>query len=66
MADQILAVETSILIDTKGAGHSPHEYKRKECYDMFLRWIHYYPVLIIAIPVLANCDNRFQGMELKC
>ncbi|XP_050262071.1 serine carboxypeptidase-like 7 isoform X1 [Quercus robur] len=28
----------------KGAGHSPTEYKRKECYDMFHRWIHYYPL----------------------
>ncbi|XP_059447639.1 serine carboxypeptidase-like 7 [Corylus avellana] len=28
----------------KGAGHSPQEYKRKECYDMFCRWIHYYPL----------------------
>ncbi|KAM5549725.1 serine carboxypeptidase-like 18 [Rosa sericea] len=28
----------------KGAGHSPHEYKRKEVFDMFDRWIHYYPL----------------------
>ncbi|XP_062177075.1 serine carboxypeptidase-like 7 [Alnus glutinosa] len=28
----------------KGAGHSPQEYKRKECYDMFHRWIYYYPL----------------------
>ncbi|KAL4621830.1 hypothetical protein ACB092_06G256700 [Castanea dentata] len=28
----------------KGAGHSPTEYKRKECYDMFHRWIRYYPL----------------------
>ncbi|KAK9286617.1 hypothetical protein L1049_015017 [Liquidambar formosana] len=28
----------------KGAGHSPHEYKRMECFDMFHRWIHYYPL----------------------
>ncbi|KAK4563426.1 hypothetical protein RGQ29_005804 [Quercus rubra] len=28
----------------KGARHSPTEYKRKECYDMFHRWIHYYPL----------------------
>ncbi|XP_004289769.1 PREDICTED: serine carboxypeptidase-like 18 [Fragaria vesca subsp. vesca] len=28
----------------KGAGHSPHEYKRKEVFDMFHRWIHYYPL----------------------
>uniref|UniRef100_A0A5B7AP11 Putative serine carboxypeptidase-like 18 n=1 Tax=Davidia involucrata TaxID=16924 RepID=A0A5B7AP11_DAVIN len=27
-----------------GAGHSPQEYKRRECYDMFQRWIHYYPI----------------------
>ncbi|XP_012093160.2 serine carboxypeptidase-like 7 [Jatropha curcas] len=28
----------------KGAGHSPQEFKRKECFDMFHRWIHYYPL----------------------
>lgn len=28
----------------KGAGHSPHEYKRSDVYDMFNRWIHYYPL----------------------
>ncbi|KAK2664831.1 hypothetical protein Ddye_003405 [Dipteronia dyeriana] len=28
----------------KGAGHSPQEYKRTECYTMFNRWIHYYPL----------------------
>ncbi|KAG2704044.1 hypothetical protein I3843_06G156600 [Carya illinoinensis] len=28
----------------KGSGHSPPEYKRKECYEMFHRWIHYYPI----------------------
>ncbi|WCJ18020.1 serine carboxypeptidase-like 7 [Euphorbia peplus] len=28
----------------KGAGHSPQEYKRKVCYDMFHRWVRYYPL----------------------
>ncbi|XP_044509216.1 serine carboxypeptidase-like 7 [Mangifera indica] len=28
----------------KGAGHSPPEDKRKECYIMFHRWINYYPL----------------------
>ncbi|KAK4777566.1 hypothetical protein SAY87_017753 [Trapa incisa] len=28
----------------KGSGHSPPEYKRKECYQMYNRWIHYYPL----------------------
>ncbi|XP_022762411.1 serine carboxypeptidase-like 18 [Durio zibethinus] len=28
----------------KGAGHSPTEYKGKECYNMFERWIHRYPL----------------------
>lgn len=28
----------------KGAGHSPYEYKRYECYEMFRRWIHFYPL----------------------
>ncbi|KAJ0011156.1 hypothetical protein Pint_33649 [Pistacia integerrima] len=27
-----------------GAGHSPPEDKRKECYIMFHRWINYYPL----------------------
>ncbi|XP_059448607.1 serine carboxypeptidase-like 7 [Corylus avellana] len=28
----------------KGSGHSPPEYKRKECYNMFHRWVYYYPL----------------------
>ncbi|XP_023898550.1 serine carboxypeptidase-like 18 [Quercus suber] len=28
----------------KGAGHSPQEYKRRECFQMFNRFIHYYPI----------------------
>ncbi|KAL9264631.1 Serine carboxypeptidase-like 18-like protein [Drosera capensis] len=28
----------------KGAGHSPHEYKRSDCYEMFDRWAHFYPL----------------------
>ncbi|KAL3730144.1 hypothetical protein ACJRO7_027188 [Eucalyptus globulus] len=28
----------------KGAGHSPTESKRRECYKMFNRWIHYHPL----------------------
>ncbi|GMQ01177.1 hypothetical protein CsSME_00047905 [Camellia sinensis var. sinensis] len=27
-----------------GAGHSPQEYKHRECYEMYQRWIHYYPL----------------------
>ncbi|KAK4793994.1 hypothetical protein SAY86_011988 [Trapa natans] len=27
-----------------GAGHSPQEYKRRVCYEMFNRFIHYYPI----------------------
>ncbi|KAE8008146.1 hypothetical protein FH972_004686 [Carpinus fangiana] len=28
----------------KGAGHSPQEYKRREAFDMFDRFIHYWPL----------------------
>ncbi|XAR52944.1 hypothetical protein NMG60_11021286 [Bertholletia excelsa] len=27
-----------------GAGHSPQEYKRRKCFEMFNRFIHYYPL----------------------
>ncbi|EEF36548.1 serine carboxypeptidase, putative [Ricinus communis] len=28
----------------KGSGHSPTQYKPLQCYNMFERWIHYYPL----------------------
>ncbi|XP_044509215.1 serine carboxypeptidase-like 16 [Mangifera indica] len=28
----------------KGGGHTPQESKRRECYEMFERFIHYYPL----------------------
>ncbi|KAK7851857.1 serine carboxypeptidase-like 18 [Quercus suber] len=32
------------LTYASGAGHSPQEYKRRECFQMFNRFIHYYPI----------------------
>jgi hypothetical protein len=37
-------VLTIILLFVQGAGHSPQEYKRRECFDMFDRFIHYFPL----------------------
>ncbi|KAJ0046422.1 hypothetical protein Pint_05633 [Pistacia integerrima] len=29
---------------SKGSGHSPTEWKGRESYEMFERWIHFYPL----------------------
>ncbi|XP_054777557.1 serine carboxypeptidase-like 16 [Prosopis cineraria] len=31
-------------LTVKGSGHSPTEYYNKKSYEMFARWIHFYPV----------------------
>ncbi|KAK4752165.1 hypothetical protein SAY87_020963 [Trapa incisa] len=35
---------TLTYASVKGAGHTPQEYKRRECYMMFKRFIHNYPL----------------------
>ncbi|KAI9095738.1 hypothetical protein K1719_026298 [Acacia pycnantha] len=33
-----------IYVTFKGSGHSPTEYYNQRAYEMFARWIHFYPV----------------------